>query len=27
VRRKVASDDCDADVQVEGVELRIECTS
>ena len=27
LRRKVASDDCDADVQVEGVELRIECTS
>ena len=27
LRRKVASDDCDADVQVEGIELRIECTS
>lgn len=27
LRRKVASDDCAADVFVDGIELRIECTS
>ncbi len=27
LRRKVASDDCDADVQVEGIELRFECAT